>query len=109
MAATNCPAAIFHIPRVFFSFYNANHVVDYYRSNVITAIKEIKMFSKHKVINLYQVLLDKFHMKFTATRKQSLTTNQNSVSKALVIVKHIDIAPEDTVWHRSKSPRFQQN
>ncbi|WP_430232295.1 hypothetical protein [Nitrosomonas communis] len=67
------------------------------------------MFFKHKVINLYQILLDKFHMKFTATRKQSLTTDQNSVSKALVIVKHIDIAPEDMVWHRSKSPRFQQN
>ncbi len=47
------------------------------------------MFFKHKVINLYQVLLDKFHMNFTGTRKQSLTTDQNSANKTLVIVNHI--------------------
>ena len=109
MVATNCPAAICHIPRVFFSFYNADHVVDYYRNNVITAIKEMEMFSKHKVINLYQVLLDKFHMNFIATKKRPLTTDRNSVSKAFAIAEHIDNASEDTVWHRSKSPRFQQN
>lgn len=65
------------------------------------------MFFKLKVINLYQVLLDKFHMNFTGTRKQMLTADQSNGSKTLVDVKHI--SSEDTVWHRSKSPRFQQN
>lgn len=65
------------------------------------------MFFKLKVINFYQVLLDKLHMNFTGTRKQALTTGQRDVSKNRIVAKCL--SSEDMVWHRSKSPRFQQN
>lgn len=65
------------------------------------------MFFKLKGSNLYQVLLDKFYPSFTGIRKQAITADQRNVGKTTAIVEKIP--PQDAVWHRSKSARYQQN
>lgn len=65
------------------------------------------MFFKLKGSNLYQVLLDKFYLSFTGIRKQAITADQRNVGKTTAIVEKIP--PQDAVWHRSKSARYQQN
>lgn len=106
VAVTNCRAAICHIPRLFFSLYNAIYVVDYYGNIVMIAItiKEADMFFKFTGSSLYQMLLNKL---YDSTRIRKQATAHRDASKKVAVDKQMPL--QDAVWHRSKSARYLQN
>lgn len=107
MAATNCRAAICHIPRLFVSLYNAFHAVDYHDHDVSTMIKEIAVFIRLKESELLKALLNKFYLSISQSKREAPNVSRPPSNHSPVVTEQT--TSEDAVWHRSKSARYQQN